>query len=213
MPRLANEKQDLYCKHRANGFLPRKAAIAAGYRTGSAIYTELEKSEEIIARIGELMEEGKARREAMRAKAIAQAQTVGALTGVTHAWVIEQLKLNAEEAREAQSFKESNEALKMIGEHLGMFGAAAPEGRPGADQLQQVINGDILDRLSSVTSGFGEEDEEPQGVQLEERHQAMALIEGHVGKNMTRDRQLATGSETDVALTIDDIDPLPPEEA
>lgn len=218
MPVLDNAKQELYCKHRANGFVPKKAAQAAGYATGSAIYQGLEEDANIVERIHELIDERNeakaARMAAAQAKALAEGQTVGSLTGVSHSWVIEQLKMNAEDARESGDFKESNASLKLIGEHLGMWGGGTGGSTPGAGAFleggQQLIDLDAIDKLIGVTDAFHPLVEGPKEITVADRATAIDLIAGQGAKNLTAERQLTTGSETDVALQmLDENDALP----
>jgi hypothetical protein len=44
MPRLANERNELYCFHRAKGMIPKKAQIAAGYAQTPAPTPSLRKT-------------------------------------------------------------------------------------------------------------------------------------------------------------------------
>ncbi|AXQ69537.1 terminase small subunit [Caulobacter phage CcrBL9] len=214
MPVLANAKQELYCKHRANGFVPKKAAQAAGYATGSAVYQGLEEDADVVARIHELIDERNeakaARMAAAQAKALAEGHTVGTMTGVSHAWVIEQLKMNAEDARESGDFKESNASLKLIGEALGMWGGglagkdgAGPGLLNGSGDGPMLIDLDSIDKLIGVTDQFHQIALAPPGeLSVEDRDIAMNLIAGQGSKNLAGDRQLSTGSETDVALQL-----------
>ncbi|UTU09795.1 putative terminase small subunit [Caulobacter phage BL47] len=213
MPVLANARQELYAKHRANGFVAKKAAQAAGYATGSAIYQGLEEDPEIIARIQELMDERAeakaARMAAAQAKALAEGHTVGTITGVSHAWVIEQLKMNAEDAREAGDFKESNASLKLIGEAMGMWTGSGNDGGPGGsfnpnggEGAMQLIDLDAIGQLVQVTDQFHAKLEGPTEVSVDQRDTAMMLIAGQGTKSLAPQREMSTGSETDAALQM-----------
>lgn len=213
MPALPNARQELYCKHRANGFVPKKAAQAAGYATGSAIYSELEGQAEIVARVHELIDERQQIKDARAEAARQAAQVSGEITGTNQAWVIEQLKLNVEEARESGDFKESTAALIKIGEHLGMWGKTsegdAHNGRGSvADQL---INESTLDKLIAATDALHAED--PPALAAPDQSTIDNLIAGHGPHPRTAvpaaARRLTTGSETDVALERDDEDDIP----
>lgn len=146
MPRLTNDKQELYCHHRANGMAPAKAATAAGYISGSASYSDLEKRPDIIARIEEKIEENRARREAHRHAAREAGRMVAEATGASKSWVISQLAENAKNAASEGDYKASNDALKLIGEEFGMF-----QGQSGGEpdeNGEMAIDMDIIDALA-----------------------------------------------------------------
>lgn len=204
MARLADDRQDLYCQHRARGMIPVKAAIAAGYATGSGIYTKLEDTPEIQTRISELIEEIKLRREQARAAAIASAKQVGTQTGIGRGWIIEQLVENAVLARQDGDYKESNAALKMIGDHYGMF-----KGNQSIDDLEtndnKIIDMDVTEALLAKASEVMNP-KEIKHVTVDEAQAAIDLISGNrpADRVSAADRELTTGSETDVALKIAD---------
>jgi hypothetical protein len=54
------------------------------------------------------------------------AKMVGQVTGISKAWVIQQLAENAINAKEDGDYGESNAALTLIGKEYGMFKAAPP---------------------------------------------------------------------------------------
>jgi phage terminase small subunit len=199
MPHLADSRQDLYCQHRARGMIPAQAAIAAGYAAGSGITTKLEETPEIIARIGELMEEIQVRRLQAREAAIAAAKTVGESTGMTRAWIIQQLVENAILARQDGDFKESNVALKLIGDEYGMF-----KGASSLDDLEHVTNKtiDLAQTEALLAKAHEVLTPKPKQITQEETAIALDLISGNRKQTVTASqRKLSTGSETDVALT------------
>lgn len=206
MPVMENSRQELYCKHRANGFVPKRAAIAAGYATGSAVYTGLESDPDVQARIAELIDDKQRVKDARIEAAQKAAEISGEITGTSQGWVIAQLKLNAEDAREAGSYKESNDALIKIGEHLGMWGkgAGAEDNGKGGTAADQLVNSDMMDRLIAVTDELhGGPDTRNEPLALPDAKTVNDLIAGHA-KITPKERELATGSETDVALERDD---------
>lgn len=197
MSRLANERNELYARHRAKGMIPAKAAIAAGYAPGSST-THLEQDPEVLARISELMDEMRLQRESQRAAAIEAAKMVGQLTGVTRSWVIERLAENAQLAAQDGQFKESNEALKLIGQDFGMF-----EGGSGEDPTENVPKTFDMDKLDAVLTDGASALPSPMinPSKTFDPSMALDLIEGQTKKpNLAAARQLTTGSETDVAL-------------
>lgn len=203
MSKLENERHEVYCLHRAKGFPPSKAGMAAGFASGSSTISELEKKPEIVARIDELIAELRERRDSARTAAVEAAKVIGKLTGVGKAWVIQKLAEVAQLAAQAEDFKASNDALKLIGEEFGMFkGGSAAD--PNAEQGQQPIDLDLYESVIGkeatqkiVESMPGEE------MEIIISDDALALIEGQspTAKRIAKDRMLSTGSEADVAMT------------
>jgi hypothetical protein len=201
MARLPNDRNEQYARHRARGMNASKSALAAGYAPGSST-THLENDADIQARIGELMDEFKSQRDQQRAAATEAAKVVGQMTGVGRAWVIEKLAENAQNAAREGAFKESNDALKLIGEEFGMFqgqqndegqGSPVPQ-RLNMDSLESLLDDamPIAPPLPSNNDQYGEAD-------------ALKLIEGQTGNRRSNriaagERALTTGSETDVTL-------------
>lgn len=215
MPVLGNAKQELYAKHRANGFIPKKAAVAAGYATGSSIYTSLEADENIVARIHELIDERNADRETRRAHAVAEGlaagAVAGAISGVDHAWVLQQLRENAVDAAQRGDFKESNSALKLIGDHLGMFKTTAGDNHHRAGGDDDTLTMDSIDKLTRATEHLI--DTRTKDVEIVDVDLAMRLIEGGSTPIPKKTLGLDTGSETDVALQDDhdaEFEDIPP---
>lgn len=213
---LANPKHELYAKHRANQFIPKKAAVAAGYATGSAIYTELESDPDIQQRINELMDERNARKEAMRVAAQEAGKVAGELSGVSQGWVMTQLRNISDQALDAGDFKEAKEAAVKIGEHLGMFGKPGEggTGREGNGDGQMMIDLDTVAALTRQTDHL-----QPQlAAPIETDPDVIAaLIEGQgtdigailagtaaTSRKSIPKRTLSTGSETDVAMRSED---------
>lgn len=206
MPRLANDRNELYAKHRAKGMIPKKAAIAAGYAQGSAIYSGLEDDPEVVTRIAELTHEFQSQREQQRAAALEQAKMVGVLTGVSKAWVIQKLAENAIAAKDDGDYGESNAALTLIGKEYGMFngGSAIKE---GDEARNQVVDMDQTEGLLAAAEGAMQ----PPAPSTPQPPIDMAMVERLIaGNRNTREREravtasereLTTGSETDVALT------------
>ncbi|ARB14892.1 hypothetical protein Ccr29_gp336 [Caulobacter phage Ccr29] len=131
MPRLANDRHELYALMRAKGMKPQAAAQAAGFVAGSSIYAELEKDPEVQARAQELLDENNLKREQMRTAATEAAKVVGQVSGLSKAWVLQKLAENAQMAAQDGDYKESNAALKLIGDEFGMFSGASSEGTEG----------------------------------------------------------------------------------
>jgi len=214
LPHLQNERHELYALHRARGFVPKRAAACAGFATGSSIYTSLEADADVMNRIMELSQVVQMQKEQNRAAAIEAARTVGHITGMNKAWVLEQLALNVVAARDDGQIKESNDALKMIGDEFGMW-----KGTSGVDEVngegRMLIDLDKTDALlnsadHAMTVIPPTPDEEPVI--------DMAIVERLIAGNKPikiKERQLSTGSETDVAMTAESEIPnveIPPEE-
>lgn len=224
MPRLANERHELYALHRAKGFSPSKAGIAAGFASGSSTVSELEKSPEVMARVDELIAEIAERREGQKIAAREAAQIVGQMTGYSKAWVIEKLAEVAQLAAGDGDYKAANESLKLIGDEFGMFkgasGSSDDEGNlPKAydlDALTTLMNDPkpasppaVTGRDDPVMPGDGAQrvgsfQEAPRKEPFVPSQAALDLIEGQgrTAKRQRLERQgLPTGSETDVAMT------------
>lgn len=181
--------------------IPSRAAGAAGFAPGSGIYTTLEGNPEIQVRITELIELQREKDEMRRQAALASAQKVGELTGVSRAWVLQRLAENAQLAQDAGDFKNSNEALKMIGDEFGLFsGSSASE----KDQAQSALANLDFDKLDTLLDRAPVAAIENTSRPMIDAEEAMSLIEGQ-GKAAERIRKsrrhIDTGSETDVALT------------
>lgn len=215
MARLANDRNELYARHRAKGMNAAKAALAAGYAPGSST-THLEQDADIVARIAELFEEQQAQRAAQREAAIEAAKVVGQMTGVSRAWVITKLAENAQNAASDGQFKESNAALELIGKDFGMFTGGS--GDDPSSNVPKTMDLDKLDGLLGQTmEGLIPEAKSDAALSREFGNEtAMELIQGMMvepvkpakppkaEKVNPRDRRLTTGSETDVAL----LDPI-----
>jgi hypothetical protein len=197
---LENATHETYARHRANGLIPARAAVAAGYVTGTSITTELERDPKIIARIEELMEERNARTEARKAQAIEAGKIVGTVTGMSHAWVLEKLGQNAIDAAQEGDFKESNAALKLIGEQLGMWGKVVPgDDAPGRSMPDQITDAAMerIERLNGHLDWVEAGDETP--IAIVDQRDVDHLL-GRVPPAPAAERDTVTGSESDVAL-------------
>lgn len=215
--RLANERHENYAKQRARGMSPAKAGVAAGFAAGSSTIAELEKDPEVMSRVQTLIEELQNKRDANRAAAIEAAKVVGQMTGVTKSWVIQKLAENAQMAAEEADFKAANEALKLIGDEFGMFKGGSAGDEREEDQIATMN----LDAIEAALGAPGDNarpintiaapsvDQVMEAVEpFEPSEAALGLIAGQSDSRRRRDRekiarerQLETGSETDVAMT------------
>lgn len=200
MPRLANQQHELYARHRARGMIASKAALAAGFAAGSST-THLENDADIVARIAEVMEEQKAQRDAQRAAAVEAAKVVGSMTGMGRSWVVQQLAEVAAFAKEDRDYGQANRALELIGKEFGMF-----SGGSGEDPAENVPHTLDLDALANVLDKAHDALPPPTADPLRafDDKMALSLIEGQTPSNRVApaDRELTTGSETDVALML-----------
>lgn len=205
MTKLPNERHELYAQHRARGFAPSKAGLAAGYAQGSSTISELEKTPEVMTRVDELLEEQRTKKEQNRAAAIEAAKVVGNLTGQSKAWVMQKLAEVAALAMSDGEYKDANEALKLIGEEFGMFKGGSADDNDGATQVT-TVNLDAIEAITGHQMGDTAtlipapliREEAPVAEVSED---ALKLIQGHSKrKPLAEARQLSTGSETDVAL-------------
>jgi hypothetical protein len=201
MPTLSNAKHELYCAARASGLKPAQAAQAAGYQPGSAVTVGLERTKEIIERIDELTEQKRHQKEQQLIAAREQSKIVGQMSGLSKAWVLQQLADNVVKARHEGAFKESNEALKLIGAELDMFNGGSSVKSEGQHAMQ-VMDLDALAVLTEEAHQTLIPAAEPKEMDLP---LALSLIEG-APKRPKPDRSLTIGSETDVALKLEDED-------
>lgn len=199
MPRLGNERHELYCQHRAKGMVPSKAARAAGFATGSSIYSELENNPDVVGRITELMRSFEEKKDQNRIAAEEAARVVGQMTGFSRAWVIEQLAATAIEARQSREFAESTHALELIGKEFGMFKGNNEQGDGSmvSPHLDMDSTEALLRKAEEPLQIEAEPKDEPPDIELIEK-----LIKGNRSMR-AKDRKLSTGSETDVAPILD----------
>lgn len=141
MPILLNPKWERFAELVEGGKTAKDAYIAAGFKDGPSSRVgacNLQKKPEIAARIDEMRNERHAaRRDSLRIASEA--------TGVTKAWVLEQLRKVAVaglqgddiyrdgEATGGKKYDRSaaNRALELIGKELGMFIERSEWGKPG----------------------------------------------------------------------------------
>jgi hypothetical protein len=205
MSRLANDRNELYARHRAAGMMPTKAALAAGYASGSST-SHLEQDGDIIARIAEITEENASKREAQKAAAIEAAKVVGQLTGVGRAFVIQKLAEVAQLALDDRCYAESRAALELIGKDFGMFTGAAEDENKAVPRTMDL---DALESVLDASQGAlpPPKLEPHEAERVVDPSLAMELIEGQTPREKRRiaeDRKLQTGSETDIALMQDE---------
>jgi len=199
MPQLPNTRNELYAGHRARGMSPSKAAMAAGYASGSSTASQLEKDPAVVGRIEELLEELTLKRDSQRTAAIEAAKVVGEMTGYSKGWVIQKLAEVAQLAASADDFKAANEALKLIGEEFGMFKGASgldDSNEGGAKALDLGALTALMDQNPGAAGpmlNVTPDKDEPLDAAT------LSLIEGQ-GARRKANRKLSTGSETDVAL-------------
>lgn len=202
MARLGNDRQELYCYHRAKGQRPAKAAGAAGYATNSAVYSKLEDDPEIVARISELTHEIQTKREQQRAAAVSAAQMVGKVTGLTRAWVLEQLAENVVAARQIDDIANSNSSLEMIDRILKENSNLGGDGNGpttfDVDGAHALLN--KMDEITALPAELGPQD--PTLIEVSTDDAIQHLLKGAV--KQYRSEQPETENETLVALEDDD---------
>ena len=113
MPMLRNAKHEMFAQALAKGMDVDEAYVEAGYTHNRGNASRLKATENVKARVAELM--GRAE------------------TGVvlTKQWVLEQLIDNAAEAKKAGQIAPANRALELLGKELGMFIDRKEVGAPG----------------------------------------------------------------------------------
>lgn len=206
MPRLANDRHETYALLRAKGMKPPQAAQGAGFVAGSAVYSELEKDPEIKARAQELLDENNLKRDQMRTAAHEAAKVVGQMSGVSKSWVLQKLAENAQMAAQDGDYKESNAALKLIGDEFGMFTGASGEGSDQGDGKRSYD----LDTMSALLDKAAET--LPTPAPKVDPNVAFDLIagQGEAAKRARQSRAFSDGEEADMAFTeAADIDAVP----
>jgi hypothetical protein len=210
MPKLNNDRNELYARMRAKGLIPSKAAIAAGYATGSAIYSKLEEDDEVLQRIAELIEEGNLKKEQARAAARASGEKIGELVGVGRAWVMKELAENAAMARMEGKFSDSNAALIKIGEELGMFKGTGDNDKDTGNSIPTTLDFDAITQLTDTAHQALKPPEkipaipvDDSDIELAESARIARLLDGQLKNTPSSKRPLTTGSETDIAMTPD----------
>lgn len=214
MPLLEDKRQEQYAKYRAKGILPTKAAVLAGYSTGSSISTKLEADEAVLVRIQELIEENVLKKEQQRAAARASGEEIGKFAAIGRAWVLRELAENAAMARLEGKFADSTAALTKIGEEFGMFkGSTDPDKPGGGNTLPSALDFDALNALTDKAhSAINPSLPAPlASLDVDEAMQerAFKLIEGN-GKRPLPEFNLET--EANVAFTEAAIPPLDEED-
>lgn len=207
MPRLNNDRHELFAMMRAKGMSLKAAGAAAGFAPGSSTPNDLDKDPEVLVRVQEIMGEMRDKREAARAASTEAAKVVGQMTGVSRAWVLQKLAENAQNAATDGDYKESNSALKLIGDEFGMFKGATAEGAEDSagvrvfdiDALEAVLQPGMNALAAPAPSETGR-DVNPEI--------ALDLIAGNdtAARRARESRAFTTGSETDAALH-EDADP------
>ena len=122
---------------RAQGKSQAQAYRDAGYGDSGANASTLQKRPEVQARIDELIEERTKFRSTFvdnndldHLAAVDDAMKSGE---ISRAWVIKELMDNVKLARDANQFSASNQALKMLGEEIGMFQVKSKDPTGGKD--------------------------------------------------------------------------------
>lgn len=190
MPVLPDERHEQYAKMRANGLVPAKAAVAAGYAVGSGTATKLEENPLIIQRVGELIQQFALEKEQRRAAAIESARVVGHNTGIGRSWIVQKLAENAQIAANDGDYKESNIALKLLGDHYGMWGGGGDPNHPTGD-IPSTLDVDSIAKLTERLDSL-----KPPPLPPIDTKRAMEII----GKIDPKDRKMNMNTETAVAF-------------
>lgn len=124
MPALKNTRHELFCIGLVSGKKQYQSYVDAGFasneKNSSKMASLLSQKVDIKARIAELIED----RTKFQQNMVADLPTsIAKQTGeVTKEWIVTQLVMLVEESKAASQFGAANAALKMLGEHIGMFG-------------------------------------------------------------------------------------------
>lgn len=129
MAALMNTRRELFCIGLVDGKSQSEAYRGAGFGPGtkdvSTVASILAKQPEVRARIAELIED-----KTKFQQRIAGNSETGVIKSsgvVTKEWIVSELVQLVQDAKNASQFGAATQALKMLGEHIGMFGKKLPE--------------------------------------------------------------------------------------
>lgn len=156
-PGFLNNKQDLFCRFVARGETYTKSYELAGYAPSTSNASNLANRPDIKARIEELKQEF-AKEEAMHQVMLERARAADAVNGdpllpatrQAAEWsfnrVMDLIAENVRLAQIATQFGAANDALKMLGDAMGMFdkAAAAAAGTGKAANPMMLIDKAIM---------------------------------------------------------------------
>ena len=163
MAALQNARWEMFALGIAAGRSQMRAYIDAGYsENSSANASTLAKREEIHARVAELIEERTQFRSTFvdngdleHIGAVDKARTSGE---IDRNWIIEQLMENVKKAADAGQFSASNQALRMLGEEIGMFGSKKSGGDVDLKVPPPSVNQSIdVASVNKLLSAYGYE--------------------------------------------------------
>ena len=151
MAALTNTRHELFAIAIVSGKNKTQAYEAAGFNTkknAGQLGSLLAQREDIVARIAELVEA----RTKFNEKITGDLTTnIAKQTGeVTREWIVSQLVSLVEESKNANQFGAANQALKMLGEHIGMFGKKTTEDdvKPSVEDTKAIS----VDRVNKFLS-------------------------------------------------------------
>lgn len=149
MPILKNPKHELFAQGMAKGESGRTAYRAAGYTATDAACdmaaSRLMKTDKVSARVVEL--QGRSAEKAV----------------MTKAWILEELRANAEEARAAGQYGPANRAYELIGREGGMFVERKEIGGPGDfDSEEDAV---LRDRYNDLAREVGRSHKNSRGIE------------------------------------------------
>lgn len=163
MPALVNARWEMFSLGLASGKSQLQSYRDAGFQAANGNSSNaciLAKRPEVAARVAELIED----RTKFKANFVDTAglEDIAALDqaareGVaTREWIITKLMDNAIKAADATQFAASNQALKMLGEDIGMFGAKTPGGENDPTKTDPKSNNAIsVDAVNRLLESVG----------------------------------------------------------
>ena len=158
MTKLANNRQEKYCRLRARGMIIIDAYTESGYSPNTGNASKMENLPHIMARVAEMRQD-----EADREKRIEEGRSLlmhegGDPEDVTLRWIQMELIENLRCSRKEGNVREANNALKMLAQTVGLLGPGSKKkkvdpndsnsGSKGAHNVQTLNK--ALDRLGRL---------------------------------------------------------------
>lgn len=114
MPKLPNDKHDMFAHGLAKGMSKADAYVHAGYNDSPPSATRLSQKPEVVQRVQEIRQDMMAAAKELIALPTEENAIAFAATGMTLEWCMEEFKDIAEKAKAAGQFAPANAAVKNI---------------------------------------------------------------------------------------------------
>ena len=71
---------------------------------------------------------------------------------LSHEWILKELKINHEKAREVGDFTASNKAIELMGKHIGTFADRIKHSNDGDKPLEVKLTVNVNERINEILS-------------------------------------------------------------